>query len=107
MFVAMAEERMIPGRRPDIEEAHREAIGRLSGEPGFLDGRLLHFAGGPYRYAWEMTWTSREAWERFWESEHFARLREPIDAQLSEPFTLTLYNVPVAGESAAQPTAED
>jgi heme-degrading monooxygenase HmoA len=102
MFVATAEERMIPGRRPELEAAHRDAAARLGGEPGFLGARLLHFAGGPYRYAYEMSWASREQWERFWESERFAQLREPIDAQLSEPFTLTLYNVPVDSVPVAE-----
>ncbi len=96
MFVATAEERIIPGRRPEVEAAHRDAGEALRGEAGFLGARLLHFAGGPYRYAYEMSWASREEWERFWESERFTRLREPIDAQLSQPFTLTLYNVAVA-----------
>ena len=102
MFVATAEERMIPGHRIELEAAHREAVGRLGAEPGFLGSRLLHFAGGPYRYLWEMSWSSREAWEDFFDSERFERLREPIDAELSEPFSLTLYNVPVAGESAVR-----
>ncbi len=96
MFVAAADERMIPGHRIELEAAHRKAIGRLGSEPGFLGSRLLHFAGGPYRYIWEMNWGSREEWEAFFESERFATLREPIDAELSEPFSLTLYNVPVA-----------
>ncbi len=95
MFVATAEERMIPGHRPELEAVHRAAAERLRGAQGFLGARLLHFAGGPYRYAYETSWESREAWERFWGSDAFARMREPIDAQLSEPFTLTLYNVPV------------
>jgi len=94
MFVATAEEQMIPGRRLELEAAHHDAVTWLGKEPGFLSGRLLHFAGGPYRYVYEMSWSSREEWERFWESDRFTRLREIIDGQLAEPFTLTLYNVP-------------
>ncbi len=103
MFVAAAEERMIPGHRIELEAAHREALGRLESEPGFRGSRLLHFAGGPYRYIWELNWGSREEWEEFFESERFAELRAPIDAELSEPFSLTLYNVPVAGGWRASP----
>jgi heme-degrading monooxygenase HmoA len=93
MFVSIAEEWIIPGRRPEVEAAHDETAGTLRAQPGFVAGRLLHFAGGPYRYVYETTWQRREDFERFWSGPDFAGYRESIDRWLSAPFVLHLYDV--------------
>ncbi|MFN8534124.1 MAG: antibiotic biosynthesis monooxygenase [Dehalococcoidia bacterium] len=93
MFVVLAEEWIIPGRRPELVAAHEETSATLRAQAGFRGGRLLHFAGGPYRYLYETSWDSREDWERFWSGTDFAGYRETIDRWLSAPFSLDLYDV--------------
>lgn len=93
MFIAMAEEWIVPGRRLEVEGAHAETASTLRAQPGFVSGRLLHFSGGPYRYIHETTWQSREDWERFWNGDAFPGYREAIDRWLSAPFVILLYDV--------------
>lgn len=93
MFVVLAEEWIIPGKRPEMVQAHEAALAALKEEPGFVSGRLLHFAGGPYRYLFEMTWRSRGDWERFWNSGEFAGFRAGLDKNHSQPFLIQLYDV--------------
>lgn len=93
MLVVTADQWIIPGRRPELVQAHADSEGVLKAQPGFVSARLLHFAGGPYRYLFETTWESREAWEAFWSSPAFAGYRASIDAWLSAPFSLSVYDV--------------
>src|SRR5262249_46305039 len=93
MFVVMAEEWIIPGKRIEVEQVHQESAATLRAQPGFVSGRLLHFSGGPYRYCYETTWESREDWERFWDSPAYATYRAAIDQWLSAPHGLLLYDV--------------
>lgn len=93
MFVAVAEEWIIPGRRVEVENAHQETGKVLRAQQGFVSGRLMHFAGGPYRYQYETTWQSRDDFERFWSGPNFAGYRAAIDRWLSAPFVVHLYDV--------------
>lgn len=93
MIVVTADEWIIPGKRPELVQAHADSEATLKAQPGFVSARLLHFAGGPYRYLFEMTWESREAWETFWSADAFADYRAGIDQWLSAPFVLSIYDV--------------
>jgi heme-degrading monooxygenase HmoA len=93
MIVVTSDQWIIPGRRPELVQAHADSGELLKSQPGFVSSRLLHFAGGPYRYLFEMTWETREDFERFWSSPTFAEYRADIDKWLSAPFNLSIYDV--------------
>lgn len=93
MIVVTADEWIIPGRRPEVVQAHADGAAVLKAQPGFVSARLLHFAGGPYRYLYEMTFENRESWEAFWGGDSFADYRASIDKWLSAPFVLSIYDV--------------
>ena len=93
MIVVSAEELIIGGKRPELVQSHSDSEALLKAQPGFVNARLLHFAGGPYRYMFETTWESREAWEAFWNGSAFADYRASIDQWLSTPFVLSIYDV--------------
>jgi heme-degrading monooxygenase HmoA len=95
MFVVLADEMLQPGRRPELEAAHRETTATLAKQPGFVSGRLLHFTGGPYRYIHETMWNSREDFERFWGGPEYAGYRATIESWLSAPFVVQCYDVKV------------
>jgi heme-degrading monooxygenase HmoA len=97
MFVVCFEETIVGGRRLEQEEAHRQALAALATAPGFQGGALLHFCGQPYRYRFETRWRSRDAWQRFAESDDFLAFRQAIDANLSAPFITELFDVKVEG----------
>ncbi|MCS7001746.1 MAG: antibiotic biosynthesis monooxygenase [Dehalococcoidia bacterium] len=92
MFVARFDETMIPGRRLAIEDGHRQAGAILARHPGFRRARLLHFAGGPYHYVYEIDWRDRDAWDAFVASSDFPAVRALIDRDLSEPAVVSLYD---------------
>src|SRR6478735_10349154 len=93
MIVVTADGSIIGGKRVEFVQAHSESESLLKAQPGFVGARLLHFAGGPYRYLLETTWESREAWEAFWSGDAFAGYRAAIDQWLSTPFVLSIYDV--------------
>ena len=93
MIVVTADQWIIPGKRPELIQAHTDSESVLKAQPGFVSARLLHFAGGPYRYLHETTWENRESWEAFWTNPAFADYRASIDKWLSAPFVLAIYDV--------------
>jgi hypothetical protein len=93
VIVALFEEHMVPGRRVELILAHDRAGELLRGQRGFVSGRLLAFAGGGYLYRYEMDFSQREDWDRFFASVAFPRLRAVIDPWLVVPFGIQIYAV--------------
>lgn len=95
MYVVLAEEMLIGGRRPELEAAHRETAATLKTQPGFVSSRLLHFTGAAYRYLHETMWNSHEDFERFFAGPDFPGYRATIERALSAPFVVRGYDVKV------------
>ena len=93
MIVVLAEEAMIPGQRAELVAAHDRVTPLLAEVPGFVAARLLHFAGGGYRYVFEMEFRTRDDWETFFASPVFATLHESIDPCLTVPFGVQVHTV--------------
>lgn len=93
MIVAFAEESIIPGKRLEIEQAHREADAVLASQPGFMESRVLHFCGGGYRYLYEMVFADRASWEQFFDGQSFRLLRDILDPHLTVPFGVQIHRV--------------
>ncbi|GIW05377.1 MAG: hypothetical protein KatS3mg060_0182 [Dehalococcoidia bacterium] len=93
--VVLADLWMQPGKRPELEEAARQAGAILRRQPGFVAGRLLHFSGGPYFYVFETTWTDRAAWEAFWTGDDALGVRAIFDSWLLQPFAYRVHDVKV------------
>lgn len=93
MIVVLTEEWNIPGKRPELEAAHRDAAGLLKSQPGFISGRLIQFLGGPYRFIHETSWENREAFDEFYGSPAFAEFRGKIDPFLTAPLLVQIYAV--------------
>lgn len=93
MIVVLAEEAMIPGQRLELLAAHEQANRLLRGVAGFAAARLLHFAGGGYRYVYELEFGSREQWETFFAGPEFDELHKLLDPCLTVPFGVQVHVV--------------
>ncbi len=93
MIVVLAEVSMIPGRRIELVAAFDEAGRLLAAHGGFLAARLLHFAGGGYRYLYEMSFRDRTDWDEFFAGPGLRALRELIEPQLTVPFGVQVHAV--------------
>ncbi len=71
MFIAMNRFQVVPGRGDDFERTWQERETYLNGVPGFVRFALLR--GDDGEYVSHSTWTSREAFDAWTNSESFRK----------------------------------
>ncbi len=101
MFIAMNRFQVVPGRGDDFERIWRERETYLDGVPGFVRFALLRGENGEYLS--HSTWTSRETFEAWTNSESFRKghAQGSLLGVLAGPPVIGLYDAVLAQEARA------
>ena len=80
MMTVMTETTVRPGHEGEWDAAYRERARDAARQDGWVDLHLLVPEDDPRRRVVVGTWTDRDAWKRWHETESFRRTREALDA---------------------------
>jgi heme-degrading monooxygenase HmoA len=80
MMTVITETTVIEGREDDWNRAYRERAEDAQRQDGWVDLHLLIPVDEPRKRVVVGSWTDRDAWERWHETETFQRTREALDA---------------------------
>jgi heme-degrading monooxygenase HmoA len=102
MKTVLTETRVKPGREGEWDRAFRERAADARRQPGWIDLHLLVPEGDPQGRLVVGTWTDREAWSRWHETESFQATRDLLDDATEERGDDRWFDV-IEEETADQP----